>query len=293
MAGCRSTAARPATGCSTATSRTSSSWTSAACSRDSSTTPTPRRGSPSSVVARARSTSTTSSPCLTPGRRARSNGPRQRRVAFANDALNLLSVDASANRVKGDGDAATWLPPNKRFRCDYVARQVAVKTKLPGMGHPGRTRRDRARARHLPRPATARQRPGPSQGRPDARQARAGTRHRAPRSPRSHAPARAQPGRHTRTATPPAPPARRRSCAARPTTTPTPTSTATPTASPASPSQRPPQHARITALPGTMARRTSAAERTQRRPIWVARVGRRMQFCGAPRPRATRSRLAG
>jgi hypothetical protein len=53
----------------------------------------------------------------------------QRRVRFANDPLNLLSVDASANRAKGDGDAATWLPANKRFRCDYVARQVAVKTK--------------------------------------------------------------------------------------------------------------------------------------------------------------------
>jgi hypothetical protein len=43
--------------------------------------------------------------------------------------LNLLSVDAHVNRAKGDGDAATWLPPNKRFRCDYVARQVAVKRK--------------------------------------------------------------------------------------------------------------------------------------------------------------------
>jgi hypothetical protein len=53
----------------------------------------------------------------------------ERRTRFANDALNLLSVDSSANRAKGDGDAATWLPPNKRFRCDYVARQVAVKTK--------------------------------------------------------------------------------------------------------------------------------------------------------------------
>jgi hypothetical protein len=51
------------------------------------------------------------------------------RVAFANDPLNLLSVDAHINRAKGDGDAATWLPPNKRFRCDYVARQVAVKRK--------------------------------------------------------------------------------------------------------------------------------------------------------------------
>ena len=51
----------------------------------------------------------------------------QRRVEFANDPLNLLAVDASANRQKGDGDAATWLPPNKRFRCAYVARQIAVK----------------------------------------------------------------------------------------------------------------------------------------------------------------------
>ena len=32
-------------------------------------------------------------------------------------------------RDRGDGDAATWLPPNKAFRCTYVARQVAVKGK--------------------------------------------------------------------------------------------------------------------------------------------------------------------
>ena len=53
--------------------------------------------------------------------------PSARRVTFANDPLNLLAVSASANRAKGDGDAATWLPPNKSFRCDYVARQIAVK----------------------------------------------------------------------------------------------------------------------------------------------------------------------
>ena len=52
---------------------------------------------------------------------------RDRRIAFANDPLNLLAVDASMNRQKGDGDAATWLPPNKAFRCAYVARQIAVK----------------------------------------------------------------------------------------------------------------------------------------------------------------------
>lgn len=50
-------------------------------------------------------------------------------VALANDPLNLLAVDSSTNRSKGDGDAATWLPPNHAFRCTYVARQVAVKGK--------------------------------------------------------------------------------------------------------------------------------------------------------------------
>lgn len=49
------------------------------------------------------------------------------RVAFANDPLNLLAVDGAANQQKGAGDTATWLPPNKPFRCEYVARQVAVK----------------------------------------------------------------------------------------------------------------------------------------------------------------------
>ncbi|NMM24197.1 MAG: DUF1524 domain-containing protein [Phycicoccus sp.] len=52
-----------------------------------------------------------------------------KRLALANDPLNLLAVDAAMNRSKGDGDAATWLPPNKAFRCTYVARQVAVKGK--------------------------------------------------------------------------------------------------------------------------------------------------------------------
>jgi len=53
----------------------------------------------------------------------------RRRAAFANDPLNLLAVDLHTNRSKGDGDAATWLPPYKPFRCPYVARQIAVKAK--------------------------------------------------------------------------------------------------------------------------------------------------------------------
>ncbi|WP_082096461.1 GmrSD restriction endonuclease domain-containing protein [Demequina gelatinilytica] len=52
-----------------------------------------------------------------------------KRVALANDPLNLEPVDAGENRAKGDDDAAEWLPPNRSYRCEYVARQVAVKTK--------------------------------------------------------------------------------------------------------------------------------------------------------------------
>ena len=52
-----------------------------------------------------------------------------KRLRFANDPLNLLAVDGQLNQQKGDGDTATWLPPNKRYRCAYVARQVAVKAR--------------------------------------------------------------------------------------------------------------------------------------------------------------------
>ena len=52
-----------------------------------------------------------------------------RRTAFANDPLNLLAVDGPLNQQKSDGDAATWLPPNRSFRCAYVARQIAVKVR--------------------------------------------------------------------------------------------------------------------------------------------------------------------
>jgi hypothetical protein len=48
---------------------------------------------------------------------------------LGNDPLNLLAADGPTNQAKGDGDAATWLPPNRAFRCAYVARQVAVKAK--------------------------------------------------------------------------------------------------------------------------------------------------------------------
>src|SRR5690606_26463172 len=49
------------------------------------------------------------------------------RVALANDPINLLAVESSVNRSKGDGDAATWLPPRKGHRCEYVARRIREK----------------------------------------------------------------------------------------------------------------------------------------------------------------------
>jgi hypothetical protein len=55
--------------------------------------------------------------------------PFRTRVALANDPYNLLAVDAGANRSKGDGDTATWLPPVRSYRCAYVARQIGVKAK--------------------------------------------------------------------------------------------------------------------------------------------------------------------
>lgn len=51
----------------------------------------------------------------------------EERRQLANDPLNLFAADGPANSAKSDSDAATWLPSNKAFRCEYVARQTAVK----------------------------------------------------------------------------------------------------------------------------------------------------------------------
>lgn len=52
----------------------------------------------------------------------------QQRQDLANDPRNLLAVQGRANEQKRDGDAATWLPKNKAYRCTYVSKQVAVKS---------------------------------------------------------------------------------------------------------------------------------------------------------------------
>jgi hypothetical protein len=49
------------------------------------------------------------------------------RQSLANDPLNLIAADGTANQQKSAADAATWLPKNKSIRCHYVARQISVK----------------------------------------------------------------------------------------------------------------------------------------------------------------------
>lgn len=51
------------------------------------------------------------------------------REGLANDPENLFAVDGHSNAQKRSGDAATWLPADKSFRCTYVEHQVAVKAK--------------------------------------------------------------------------------------------------------------------------------------------------------------------
>ncbi|MEC3917547.1 HNH endonuclease family protein [Nocardia sp. CDC160] len=47
---------------------------------------------------------------------------------IANDALNLVISDPTANRSKGDQDPSSYLPPGN-FRCAYIGRYIQVKVK--------------------------------------------------------------------------------------------------------------------------------------------------------------------
>ena len=51
-----------------------------------------------------------------------------RRRDFANDPLNLQATLGWVNQEKGDSDAASWLPSNSAYRCEYVSRIVDIKT---------------------------------------------------------------------------------------------------------------------------------------------------------------------
>ena len=57
----------------------------------------------------------------------------QLHLEYANDPLVLLASDGPLNEQKGASDAASWLPPNKAYRCQYVARQVGIKRVWAGL----------------------------------------------------------------------------------------------------------------------------------------------------------------
>lgn len=48
------------------------------------------------------------------------------RRAFANDSVNLFAVKLELNRSKGAKGPYEWLPPNTKFRCQYVTRYLRV-----------------------------------------------------------------------------------------------------------------------------------------------------------------------
>ena len=56
------------------------------------------------------------------------NWTPRRRVAFANDELNLIPTNAQLNRTKSDKDPADWIPP-AAGRCAYATRYIAVKSR--------------------------------------------------------------------------------------------------------------------------------------------------------------------
>lgn len=104
-------------------------------------------------------------PC--PGRaRARRLIDDHRVGGAAKGDLNLLAVSGPANLAKGDGDAATWLPPNTSFRCDYAARQVGGVARAragvldPATAGPVASAGDRS-APHVDRPPRLRALPQP------------------------------------------------------------------------------------------------------------------------------------
>lgn len=61
--------------------------------------------------------------------RGASRWQQHTRYAFANDLVNLVAVDDSTNRSKGDKPPSKWLPPNTEFHCEYIYRFDGVVKK--------------------------------------------------------------------------------------------------------------------------------------------------------------------
>jgi hypothetical protein len=53
------------------------------------------------------------------------------RLRFANDPANLVAVDGKSNQDKKDLEPARWMPPARRFHCQYAQQFVAVLAAYP------------------------------------------------------------------------------------------------------------------------------------------------------------------
>ncbi len=49
-----------------------------------------------------------------------------KRVAFANDPINLIAVDGPTNSRKSDSGPDEWLPPREKYQCTYSIRFIRV-----------------------------------------------------------------------------------------------------------------------------------------------------------------------
>lgn len=54
------------------------------------------------------------------------NWPKSQKRVFANDLNNLIPVEDNLNQAKSDKGPSGWMPPNHAYRCEYLARFVAV-----------------------------------------------------------------------------------------------------------------------------------------------------------------------
>ena len=55
--------------------------------------------------------------------------PDQLKVQFANDPLNLKPVLDRLNQAKGAKPPSEWMPPNQRYRCQYLVEWQAILDK--------------------------------------------------------------------------------------------------------------------------------------------------------------------
>ena len=64
----------------------------------------------------------------TPGTRAHASGTTNAAATSPTTRAICWPSAGQVNFDKAFRDAASWLPPNAAFRCEFVARQVEVKT---------------------------------------------------------------------------------------------------------------------------------------------------------------------